>query len=95
MPYYIKKKAAGKKTASRTAIERLDKIFSLYIRLRDSRAFGFKAFKCISCGQVKPFRMADCGHYFSRHGMTKTIAIANVIIVIDSTPSILKATERT
>lgn len=49
MPYYIKKKAAGKKTASRTAIERLDKIFSLYIRLRDSRAFGFKAFKCISC----------------------------------------------
>lgn len=70
MPYYIKKKAAGKKTASRTAIERLDKIFSLYIRLRDSRAFGFKAFKCISCGQVKPFRMADCGHYFSRRHMS-------------------------
>lgn len=70
MPYYIKKKAAEKKTASRTAIERLDKIFSLYIRLRDSRAFGFKAFKCISCGQVKPFRMADCGHYFSRRHMS-------------------------
>lgn len=23
-------------------------------------------FRCISCGQIKPFTQADCGHYFSR-----------------------------
>lgn len=23
-------------------------------------------FRCISCGQIKPFEQADCGHYFSR-----------------------------
>lgn len=48
---------------------KLDKVFSLYIRLRDSRAFHYKAFRCISCGQIKPYRLMDCGHYFSRNNM--------------------------
>jgi hypothetical protein len=47
----------------------LDEVFSRYIRLRDSQAYGFKYFKCISCGKIKPFGMMDCGHYFSRTHM--------------------------
>lgn len=52
-----------------SAIRKLDKAFSLYIRLRDARQFGYKAFRCIACGQVKPFTKADCGHYYSRRNM--------------------------
>lgn len=71
MPYYIKKEQdSNSKAALSAAVTRLDKVFSLYIRLRDSKAFGYKAFKCISCGQIKPFKMADCGHYFSRRHMS-------------------------
>lgn len=43
---------------------KLDKEFSLFIRLRDAMPNGF--FRCISCGQIKPFEQADNGHYFSR-----------------------------
>lgn len=46
---------------------KLDKEFSLYIRLRDAMPNGY--FKCISCGQIKPFAQADNGHYFSRTHM--------------------------
>lgn len=46
---------------------KLDKEFSLYIRLRDSSG-GY--FKCISCGQIKPFEQADCGHYINRQHMS-------------------------
>ena len=45
----------------------LDKEFSLFIRLRDSSG-GY--FKCISCGQIKPFEQADCGHYINRQHMS-------------------------
>ena len=41
----------------------------MYIRLRDSKEFGFKYFRCISCGRVLPFEQADCGHYISRTNM--------------------------
>lgn len=70
--YYLKKKKAdgAKKSNLSSLVKKLDKEFSLFIRLRDSKAFGFKAFKCISCGQIKPFDKADCGHYFSRVKMS-------------------------
>lgn len=58
-----------KKNSKRTLINKLDKIFSLYIRLRDSKLYGYKYFKCISCGKVKPFEQQDCGHFFSRRHM--------------------------
>ena len=48
-------------------VARLDKAFSLYVRLRDCMPNGF--FRCISCGQVKPYGQADCGHYHSRRHM--------------------------
>ena len=46
---------------------KLDKEFSLYIRLRDSMPNGY--FRCISCGEIKPFEQADCGHYINRQHM--------------------------
>ncbi len=52
-------------------IDRLDRVFSEYIRLRDSfkTQSGFY-FKCISCGQIKPYEDADCGHYVNRGHMS-------------------------
>lgn len=47
----------------------LDRVFSEYIRKRDSQQFKGVAFKCISCGQIKPYGDADCGHFFSRTHM--------------------------
>lgn len=47
---------------------KLDKEFSLYIRLRDCMPNGY--FKCISCGQIKPFEQADNGHYINRQHMS-------------------------
>lgn len=47
--------------------QRLDRVFSRYIRLRD--ALPGEVFKCISCGQIKPLEQADCGHYYSRRHM--------------------------
>ena len=78
MPYYIKRTKAKKKDKPLPLFDKagvtvkkkpdlkakLDKEFSLFIRLRDCMPNGY--FRCISCGQIKPFTQADCGHYFSR-----------------------------
>lgn len=81
MPYYIKrqKHQKEKRQRSETAklVDKLDRIFSLYIRLRDSREFQFKAFRCISCGQIKPFEQMDCGHFFSRRHMATRFSELN------------------
>ncbi len=50
--------------------DKLDKVFSEFIRLRDSKKFGYKFFQCISCGLVKPYEQADCGHYINRQHMS-------------------------
>ena len=79
MSYYIKRTKAKKKKDKPLPLfdkagvtvkkkpdlkAKLDKEFSLFIRLRDAMPNGY--FRCISCGQIKPFTQADCGHYFSR-----------------------------
>lgn len=78
MPYYIKRTKSKKKDKPLPLFDKagvtvkkkpdlkakLDKEFSLFIRLRDAMPNGY--FRCISCGQIKPFTQADCGHYFSR-----------------------------
>lgn len=64
-----KKKSSRGGNERKTWINKLDSVFSLYIRMRDSRMYGYKAFKCISCGDVKPFDMMDCGHFVSRNCM--------------------------
>lgn len=47
-------------------IKKLDKVFSLYIRKRDS---DDGAFYCCSCRQWKPDDQADAGHYINRSHM--------------------------
>lgn len=75
MPYYTKKKKKDKPLPLFEAAEvkvkkqpnlkaKLDKEFSLYIRLRDAMPNGW--FRCISCGKIKRFEQADCGHFHSR-----------------------------
>ena len=57
----------SKPKRSPNLIKRLDKVFSAYIRVRDAMPNGY--FRCISCGQIKTFDKADCGHYWSRSHM--------------------------
>lgn len=47
---------------------KLDREFSLYVRLRDAMPGGW--FRCVSCGEIKPFAQADCGHYINRQHMS-------------------------
>lgn len=84
MPYYIKRTKAKKKDKPLPLFDKagviikkkpdlkakLDKVFSLYIRLRDSKPFNYRFFKCISCGEIKPFEQADCGHFHSRRHLS-------------------------
>lgn len=72
MPYYIKKKPSEKKAKKSpslsTLTDKLDTVFSKYIRLRDAMPSG--TFRCISCGKIKAINQADCGHYHSRIHMS-------------------------
>lgn len=61
------KKKTGKRLTEKGLKDKLDRIFSLFIRHRDSKD---GAFKCISCGQIKSYSLADCGHYINRANMT-------------------------
>lgn len=45
-------------------IAKLDKVFSKYIRQRD--LLKDNTFRCCSCGQIKPYEQADCGHFINR-----------------------------
>lgn len=76
MPYYIKRKPKTpksgikeRKPSTATLVRKADAVFSKYIRLRDSAAYNYKYFRCISCGQIKPFEQMDCGHFISRTHM--------------------------
>ena len=78
MPYYMrhwpKKAKKGSKEANTektkkprskpNLVAKLDRVFALYIRLRDAMPNGY--IRCISCGRIKPFEEVDCGHFHSR-----------------------------
>ncbi len=67
----IKKKTPRKRTPSIKSLrDKLDIVFSKYIRLRDSRNFGYFQFVCISCGEKKQYRQMDCGPFQSRRIMS-------------------------
>ena len=77
-PKKAKEKAPrANKPSVASLVRKLDKEFSLFIRLRDSRPFGYKAFRCISCGQIKPFEQMDCGHFIGRTHMSTRFDDAN------------------
>lgn len=44
-----------------------DKVFSVWIRLRDSDEMGMC--RCFTCGAVKHWTEMQCGHYISRSWM--------------------------
>ena len=45
-------------------IKDLDKVFSLFIRMRASDEDGYAT--CFTCGQVKKWKEGDAGHFISR-----------------------------
>ena len=69
-PHKPKEGVKPRKPSVAALTRKLDRIFSEYIRLRDSKPFGYKYFRCISCGQVKPFEQMDCGHFIGRTHMS-------------------------
>jgi hypothetical protein len=48
--------------------DKLDKIFSLYIRLRDSDHFGYG--NCVTCNKRVFYKEAHCGHFMSRRHLS-------------------------
>ena len=69
--FYTKKKSSGttrKKESTSNYKDKLDRVFSKFIRLRDCMPNGY--FRCISCGKIKPLNQADCGHYINRQHMS-------------------------
>lgn len=56
-----------KKKRKPNLVKKLDKVFALYIRLRDTMPSGYC--KCISCGRIKPYEEIDCGHFHGRMHM--------------------------
>ena len=48
-------------------VKELDKVFSEFIRLRDTPG-GFG--RCISCQKIITYSNCDCGHYINRKHMT-------------------------
>ena len=45
-------------------IDKADKWFSIYIRLRDANNEGICS--CITCGKMFLWKNVDCGHYVKR-----------------------------
>lgn len=53
-----------------TSKQTVDRIFSEYIRRRDSDQNGY--IRCISCGKIVHWKESDCGHYINRkHSSTR------------------------
>jgi len=51
----------------KTLKKELDKVFSRYIRLKETYFVGLRRMgKCVTCGKLLPFENLDCGHFISR-----------------------------
>lgn len=70
-----KKKTTDLKKKSPNLKNKLDTVFSRFIRLRDARKDG--TFQCISCGRILPLDQADCGHYINRQHMSTRFSEKN------------------
>ena len=51
-------------SARQKLVKDLDKVFSLFIRMRASDENGYAT--CFTCGQVKKWKEGDAGHFISR-----------------------------
>ena len=56
-----------RKLTRKSAIKKLDRIFSLYIRQRDADKRGVCT--CCTCGNKLPIKQIHCGHFMSRRHM--------------------------
>ena len=63
-----KNKEKKQSSSQSRLIRKLDRLFSLYIRLRDAMPNGYV--RCIACGRIKKFEEVDCGHFHSRTHMS-------------------------
>ena len=73
------KKKTSSKSEHQKLVSQLDRCFSQYIRLRDSFvANGELFFRCISCGKIKSYDEADCGHYINRGHMSTRFDEENI-----------------
>lgn len=59
-----KVKREKKRESISSLTKELDRVFSLYIRLRDSNSEGIG--KCITCGKTGHYKEMHCGHFRSR-----------------------------
>lgn len=73
----VKERGNGKqRTEHQRALDRADQWFSRYIRLKHSfiatGASGEKELfcRCYTCGNIKPIKEIDNGHYFNRENMS-------------------------
>ena len=55
-------------TETKKLRERLDRVFSEFIRLRDADENGY--IRCISCGKIGFWRDMHCGHFVNRKHMS-------------------------
>jgi len=60
-----------RKMSYQTLKNKLDKVFSVYIRTRDSifTTQTTEGFLCITCGRYIPINKGDCGHFNKRQHM--------------------------
>lgn len=67
MGSYSKEQSINKGKSLKQLIKELDKVFSAYIRMRDTKDYGGVRYgNCITCGQPKPYKLLDCGHFITR-----------------------------
>lgn len=87
-----KKKTTDLKKKSPNLKNKLDTVFSRFIRLRDARKDG--TFQCISCGRILPLDQADCGHYINRQHMSTRFSEKTAMPNADRAIVSMKATCR-
>lgn len=56
------------KTSTTKLRDKLDKIFSTYIRMRELNSSGYN--KCFTCGRLMTFKESQAGHFHSRRHMS-------------------------
>lgn len=74
----FKKRSKRSNSEYMTWVRKLDKIMSIYIRMRDSQEYNHRYFRCISCGRILPIDQADCGHFLSRRHMSTRFDARNM-----------------
>ena len=54
------------KGETKKLIAKLDRVFSKFIRLRDTKDSDFVFGKCCTCRRLRDYAQLDCGHFFGR-----------------------------